>query len=676
MSDIAETIVNLQADITRLQQRVEQLEQENCALREQIQRLTSSTPPTDMKFTIEQLQRVIQHMPVMLTAFDDTGTLIVWNKEAERITGYRAEEMLGNPRVMELIQPDSATRTRLIQEWATRGNYFRHWELDLITRDGTSKTLAWSNIARDAPIPGWSNWGIAIDVTERRQAEQRLHETQQMLRLVMDHLPQAIFWKDRQLIYLGANRQFMQDAGVDSPEAVIGKTDFDMPWIEQAEFYRADDRQVMETRTPKYNYEEPIQKAGGVPRWLRTNKVPLRDRSGTVVGVLGIYEDISESKQRELELQIFKALVEHAPDAIAVTNMKGHLTYINPAWYHQFGITELNAELGITQFVPADQRPQHLQQMVRTSMEEGSWRGEVTFQAQTGRTFPGEMVSFAIRNTNAQPIAIGIIIRDSSERKQMEDDLRDSEARNRALLTGVPDLIFRVNSAGLFLDYKPAVSTDFYVPPEAFLGKTVVEVLPPDVSHLIMQANAQALASGVIQTVTYTLPFPDELSFFEARIVPYGTDEVITLVRNITAQVRATEERDALQQQVFDAQQAALRDLLTPLIPIADNVVIMPLIGSIDSKRAQMILETLLEGVAHHQADVAILDITGVNVVDTQVAQALVRAAQAVRLLGARVMLTGIHPQIAQTLVHLGADLSGIHTYGNLQSGIAAALKG
>jgi len=144
----------------------------------------------------------------------------------------------------------------------------------------------------------------------------------------------------------------------------------------------------------------------------------------------------------------------------------------------------------------------------------------------------------------------------------------------------------------------------------------------------------------------------------------------------IEQQKQAEAERAALHEQIIEAQRAALRELSTPLIPVSDNVVIMPLIGTIDTGRAQQVMETLLEGVAHQQATLAILDITGVSVVDTQVAQALVSAAQAVRLLGARVMLTGIQPQIAQTLVHLGVDLSSIETRGSLQAGIATALKG
>jgi anti-anti-sigma factor len=147
------------------------------------------------------------------------------------------------------------------------------------------------------------------------------------------------------------------------------------------------------------------------------------------------------------------------------------------------------------------------------------------------------------------------------------------------------------------------------------------------------------------------------------------------LFRDLSEQYRQEEERAALQQQVIDAQRQALRELSTPLIPISDNVLIMPLIGTIDSQRAQQVMEALLEGVAQHQADLVVLDITGVAVVDTQVAQSFIQAAQAVRLLGAQVMLTGIQPQIAQTLVHLGVDLSGIQTQGSLQAGIASALR-
>ncbi|NTV62373.1 MAG: PAS domain-containing protein [Oscillochloris sp.] len=124
-----------------------------------------------------------------------------------------------------------------------------------------------------------------------------------------------------------------------------------------------------------------------------------------------------------------------------------------------------------------------------------------------------------------------------------------------------------------------------------------------------------------------------------------------------------------------ETRQAVIRELSTPLIPVTDDVVVMPLIGSIDSARAQQVIESLLEGIEQTRARIAIIDITGVPVVDTQVANALLRAAQAVRLLGTDVVLTGIRPEVAQTLVGLGADLSGIKTRGTLRSAITQALR-
>ncbi|NJP05133.1 MAG: PAS domain S-box protein [Chloroflexaceae bacterium] len=169
---------------------------------------------------------------------------------------------------------------------------------------------------------------------------------------------------------------------------------------------------------------------------------------------------------------------------------------------------------------------------------------------------------------------------------------------------------------------------------------------------------------------------PIELNLFLIRDQQTGEPtSLATVTRDIRKQKQAEAERTRLQEQIIEAQRFALRELSTPLIPISDTTVVMPLIGTIDSQRAQQVLETLLEGVSQHRAQLAILDITGVQVVDTQVANALISAAQAVKLLGARVMITGIQPRIAQTLVHLGVSLDGIITRGTLQAGIAYALQ-
>jgi len=139
--------------------------------------------------------------------------------------------------------------------------------------------------------------------------------------------------------------------------------------------------------------------------------------------------------------------------------------------------------------------------------------------------------------------------------------------------------------------------------------------------------------------------------------------------------VATQEAQTRLQDEIIRAQAAAIQELSTPLIPISDEVLVMPLIGSIDSSRAQQILDRLLPGVVEYHARIIILDITGVAVVDTQIANALIHAAQSVRLLGAQVVLTGIRPEIAQTLVALNSDLRHIVTRSTLQTGIAYAMR-
>jgi two-component system, cell cycle sensor histidine kinase and response regulator CckA len=137
------------------------------------------------------------------------------------------------------------------------------------------------------------------NISLRKRAEAARRESDERLQLVMDNIPQAIFWKDQNLIYQGCNRQFAQDGGLSSPEDIVGKTALDMPWAGHAGFYHSDDREVMESDTPKLNIEEPLLRADGTQRWLLTNKIPMHDAEGKVIGVLSTYEDITARKQME-----------------------------------------------------------------------------------------------------------------------------------------------------------------------------------------------------------------------------------------------------------------------------------------------------------------------------------------------------------------------------------------
>jgi PAS domain S-box-containing protein len=139
---------------------------------------------------------------------------------------------------------------------------------------------------------------------EMSALQQRTAESQQMLAQVLNTVPVRVFWKDRDLRYLGCNEPFARDAGFLAPADLTGKTDFGMAWKEQAEAYRADDRIVIGSGIPKIGYEEPQTTPDGTRIWLRTSKIPLRDMQGTVRGILGTYEDITVSKNAEDTLRM------------------------------------------------------------------------------------------------------------------------------------------------------------------------------------------------------------------------------------------------------------------------------------------------------------------------------------------------------------------------------------
>lgn len=145
------------------------------------------------------------------------------------------------------------------------------------------------------------------------------------------------------------------------------------------------------------------------------------------------------------------------------------------------------------------------------------------------------------------------------------------------------------------------------------------------------------------------------------------------IIRDLSTHQALEEERARLAAEVFAAQEEAIRELSTPLLPIGPGILAMPLIGNIDEARGQRILDTLLAGIQQHQASVAILDVTGVRQINDDVAGILLRSAQAARLLGTKVLLTGIGPLVARAIINLGVDLGPVQTHATLEQGILNA---
>ncbi len=257
--------------------------------------------------------------------------------------------------------------------------------------------------------------------------------------------------------------------------------------------------------------------------------------------------------------------------------------------------------------------------------------------------------------------------------------LRARYTQLASVIDNSPSVIFTKDRESRYTLVNKRALGVFGLPREQVVGKTDSDFFSPDTAAAMVAKDREIMAGG------HAVTFEEEVARNAVSIIALtvkfpihdengGLAGVGGISTDITAQRRVEAERTILQEKIIEAQRATLEELSTPLIPIAAGVLAMPVVGAVDQLRAELILEALLEGIVEHRAHTAILDITGVRVVDAQVASGLVAAARAVRLLGARVLLTGIRPEVARTLVGLDADLTGVVTLGTLESGIAYAL--
>jgi len=249
----------------------------------------------------ERLRRVVENMPVLLDAFDAAGRIVVWNRECERVTGYSAAEMVGNPHALDVLYPDADYRTRMLAEWQQRGNDYQGWEWEVTARDGSRRVVAWSNISARFPIPGWSNWGVGVDVTDRQAAVEALRQSEEHFRLLADGIPQLvwmarpdghIFWYNRRWYdYTGTTPAAMEGWGwqtVHDPAA--------LPTVLERW------RQSIASGAP-FEMVFPLRGADGVFRSFLTRVLPLRRADGTLVSWFGTNTDVTAIRDAEEQLR-------------------------------------------------------------------------------------------------------------------------------------------------------------------------------------------------------------------------------------------------------------------------------------------------------------------------------------------------------------------------------------
>lgn len=260
--------------------------------------------------------------------------------------------------------------------------------------------------------------------------------------------------------------------------------------------------------------------------------------------------------------------------------------------------------------------------------------------------------------------------------RQHEENLRLAEIRYRKLVEKVPTIIYTMNLQTHHMIYiSPRFETMIGERPEYYLNddQKWLDLVHPDDRSSYLRRVQQSTETGHAHMLEYRIQRHDG-SYVWVRDDGVVTHDDAGHLHELQGTMLDISERKEAEE-IIQMQAETMRELSTPLLYIGDNVALMPVIGALDSQRATQMMETLLKGVESRGAKIVILDITGVSVVDTQVARAIIDMESSVRLLGARMMLTGVRPDVAQAIVGLGIDLHTIMTHSTLQSGIGYVLQ-
>ncbi|MGK2858633.1 MAG: response regulator [Thermoanaerobaculia bacterium] len=269
---------------------------------------------------------------------------------------------------------------------------------------------------------------LTAEIEERKRVEEDLRASKYLLEGIIDSIPARVFWKDRELVYLGCNTQFANDAGEACPGDVIGKSDHELAWRELADGYRADDLEVIESGCPRVLYEEPLITAAGDRLTLLTNKAPLRDNEGRVIGILGTYTDITARKEAEKSRAMLATAVEQAAESIVITDVSGSILYVNPAFERATGYTREEA-IGQTPRLlkSGKQTPEFYRNMWEVLGRGEVWSDHFVNRRRNGTLFEEEATISPVRNEAGEIVSYVAVKRDITREVELKDQLTQSQ---------------------------------------------------------------------------------------------------------------------------------------------------------------------------------------------------------------------------------------------------------
>jgi PAS domain S-box-containing protein len=390
---------------------------------------------------------------------DHKGTIQSVNPAFTALTGYTAPEAVGqNPRILKGGQQDEAFYQNL---WQTISSG-QVWSGELTNRRKDGSLYAEEmTITPLRNADGTIARYIAIkqDISGRKRAEEELRASQQIIEGIINAIPVRVFWKDKNLVYLGCNTAFARDAGFADPKDIVGKDDDQMAWRDRAELYRNDDRQVIESGCSKLLIEEPLTTPEGNTVTILTSKVPLRSSKGEISGVIGTFMDITDRKRTELALARLAAIIESSDDAIIGKDLNSIITSWNPGAGKLFGYTASDmVGTSIMRLLPADRQDEENQILWKIMRGESMQPFETLRQTKDGRLIDVSVAASPIKDATGKVIGVSKIARDITARKELEAQMERLRTEHALILNSIGEGVHWIDVDGRIKFENPAAA--------------------------------------------------------------------------------------------------------------------------------------------------------------------------------------------------------------------------
>jgi PAS domain S-box-containing protein len=505
----------------------------------------------------QRFRAVFDHAAGFIAMLSPDGTVLEVNRTTLAAAGLAAEDVVGRP-VWEAPwltgSPDAAARVREGVAAAGRGEAQRR-DLRMRRGDGAPWVvdLALTPV-RDAAGAVTALVAEARDETAVRELQAALQSSEERFRAFIDTSPAVAWIKDEDLRIAYVNRRLAELYGRPG-ETLVGATDFDFQPAASAAAVRANDNEVLRSGQAMVDVEMVPTPDGERRLWL-VHKFPFADADGRrFVGGVGF--DVTDRERTERLLREsearFQGAFDNAPIGMALVDPDGRWLRVNPALCALLGYAEEELRaLSFQDVTHPDDLALDEALVARTLAGEiPGYRLDKRYRRRDGAVVWAELVVSLVRDEAGAPRFFVSQVHDVTKRRVAEMALRESEARQRALLTALPDLVFRLDRRGVYLDVAAHRAEDLAAPSDEIVGRSLADVLPPPLAERLLGSIERVADGGSMEVVEYDLELGAGPRAFEARLVAADAGEVVAVVRDVTDRAAAVaalaDERDLLQ---------------------------------------------------------------------------------------------------------------------------------